>query len=121
MADPSLASFLLALRPYIWQVAAIAVCLLLLAFCSLSEAALVRVELSRARQLASEKRRGSGWLERLLEHRQEVLSSLVLLINASVIVASAYTTELTIRLSGGSQRWVPLERARHDPGDTGAV
>jgi len=108
MADPSLASFLLALRPYIWQVAAIAVCLLLLAFCSLSEAALVRVELSRARQLASEKRRGSGWLERLLEHRQEVLSSLVLLINASVIVASAYTTELTIRLSGGSQRWVPL-------------
>ncbi len=96
---------LVALQPYLGQVAAICFCLLVLAFCSLSEAALIRVEPARARQLAEERRRGARRLERLIELRQEALNSLVLLINLCVIVASAFTTEITIHLSG--EHWVP--------------
>lgn len=96
---------LAALRPYLGQVAAICFCLLMLAFCSLSEAALIRVEPARVRQLVEERRRGARRLERLIELRQEVLNSLVLLINLCVIVASAFTTEITIRLFG--ERWIP--------------
>jgi putative hemolysin len=108
MSDPALQNALAALQPHAWQLGAIALCLGLLALCSLSEAALVRVELGRIRQLATEGRRGAQRLEQLVEARQEVLSSLVVLINLCVIVASAYTTEITIRLSGGSERWVPV-------------
>jgi len=79
-----------------------------LAFSSLTEGALMRVEVGRARQLASEGRWGASGLLRLVEKRQEVLSTLVLLINLSIIVASAYTTELTIAYFGGSARWVPV-------------
>jgi Mg2+/Co2+ transporter CorB len=78
-----------------------------LAFSSLTEGALMRVEVGRARQLASEGRWGASGLLRLVEKRQEVLTTLVLLINLSIIVASAYTTELTIAYFGGSARWVP--------------
>jgi putative hemolysin len=96
------------LHLYLWELGTIAICLLVLVFCSLAEAALVRVELARVRQLAGEKRRGAQRLERLVERRQEVLNSLVLLINLSVVVASAYATKITILLSGGSERWVPV-------------
>jgi CBS domain containing-hemolysin-like protein len=96
------------LASYGWQVGVITVCLLGLAFSSLAEAALMRVEASRARQLAGERRRGAGSLVRLLEARQEVLNSLLLAINVCVIIASAYTTQVTIALSRGSTRWVPL-------------
>jgi putative hemolysin len=99
---------LAALQPHIWHLGAIAICLGVLALCSLSEAALVRAELGRIRQLATEGRRGARRFEQLIETRQEVLSSLVLVINLCVIVASAYTTEITIRLSGGAERWVPV-------------
>jgi CBS domain containing-hemolysin-like protein len=95
----------------VWQVGVIAACLLGLALSSLAEAGLMRVEAPRARQLAAERRRGAGSLVRLLETRQQVLNSLLLAINICVIVASAYTTEVTIALSRGSARWVPFSSA----------
>jgi len=97
-----------ALASHVPQIAAIVLCMATLAFSSLTEGALMRVEVGRARQLASEGRWGASGLLRLVEKRQEVLSTLVLLINLSIIVASAYTTELTIAYSGGSARWVPV-------------
>jgi CBS domain containing-hemolysin-like protein len=106
MNDPSSASLASELGRFGGQIAAVVFCWVLLGFSSLSEAALVRLEIVRARQLAQER----GWLgERLLElveSRQEVLSTLILLINLAIIVASAYTTEITIRLSGGNERWI---------------
>lgn len=108
MGDPALPAFLTALSGETWRLAAVALCLLAIALASLAEAALVRVELSRLRQLVEEKRRGANHLSRLVAQRQEVLSSLLVLINLSLILASAYTTEITIRLSDGSARWVPL-------------
>jgi CBS domain containing-hemolysin-like protein len=106
MNDPSLTRLLTEASGLTGEIAAVLVCLVVLAFSSLSEAALVRMEIGRARQLAEER----GWVERrllgLVESRQEVLSTLILLINLSVIVVSAYTTEIALRLSGGSHRWV---------------
>jgi CBS domain containing-hemolysin-like protein len=88
------------------ELIAIVACWFLLALSSVSEAALARTEIGRARQLAGER----GWAGRrllgLVENRQEVLSTLILLINLAVIVASAYTTEVAIKLSGGSHRWI---------------
>ena len=113
MEDPSSLSYLNDLRAHAGPLAGIVVCFLVLIFSSLCEAALMRTEPGRARQLAEQARgsRLSRWgartLVRLLERRQEVLSCLILLINISIIVASAYGTEITIRLSGGSKRWVP--------------
>jgi putative hemolysin len=108
MSDPAVHTILVALQPHVWHLVVIVVCLCVLAFCSLSEAALVRVEPGRIRHLATEGRRAAQRLERLIEARQEVLNSLVLVINLCVIIASAYTTEITIRLSGGSEHWVPV-------------
>lgn len=111
MADPSSSTYLSELGSYVWQLAAIGVCLLGLAFSSLSEAALMRVETGRVRHLVAEERWGARQLASLTEKRQEVLSSLVLIINMCIIMVSAYTTELTIGLSGGSTRWVPVSSA----------
>ena len=106
MSDPSSASLTTELGRFGGQIAAIIFCWILLGFSSLSEAALVRLEVVRARQLAQER----GWLgQRLLElveARQEVLSTLILLINVAIICASAYTTEIAVRLSGGDERWI---------------
>jgi CBS domain containing-hemolysin-like protein len=108
MEDPASALHLTELSGYAGQFAGIAICWLLLAFSSLSEASLMRVELGRARQLAAEGRFGARQLLALVEKRQEVLSSLILMINVSIIVASAYTTEITIGLSGGQKGWVTV-------------
>jgi len=107
MDEAALAVGLEFLASHVPQIAAIVLCMAALAFSSLTEGALMRVEVGRARQLASEGRWGASGLLRLVEKRQEVLSTLVLLINLSIIVASAYTTELTIAYSGDSARWVP--------------
>jgi len=98
-------------RGHLWGVVPILVCLAVLAFSSLSEAVLMRLEPSRVRHLAEANRKGARQLAALVHGRQEVLSSLVLLINLAVIVASAYVTKLTIELSAGSTRWVPLSSA----------
>ena len=100
-----------AMGGHLWGLVAILACLVVLAFSSLSEAILMRVELSRVRHLEEEGRRGSKQLAGLVGDRQEVLSSLILLINVAVIVASAYVTEITISLSGQSTRWVPFSSA----------
>lgn len=108
MDDPSSAIPWLELHRFSGQIIAIVLCWTVLAFSSLSEAALVRMEVARARQLAEEK----GWVGRrlldLVENRQEVLSSLILLINVAIIAASAYTTEIAIRLSGNDERWITI-------------
>ncbi len=108
MDDPSLGAC--AVFAASWrQLLAIAVAFGALSFGSLCEAALMRVEVGRARQLAAEGRRGARALVHLVERRQEVLGSTnVLLINLAIITSSAYATEITIRLSGGSARWVPV-------------
>jgi len=92
----------------LWQGIIVAVCLIVLTLASLAEAALVRLDLSRARQLAAERPRAGRRVLALVERRQEVLSSLIVLVNIAVIVASAYTTTLAIDLAGGhSTRLVP--------------
>lgn len=106
MSDPSSALRAADLAPYVGQIVAIVFSWLLLAFSSLSEAAVVRVELCRARQLAEERAWAGRALLSLVEQRQEVLSTLILLINLGIIAASAYTTELAIRMSGGDERWI---------------
>jgi putative hemolysin len=111
MEDPASALHVTELAGYAGQLAGIAVCWLLLAFSSLSEASLMRVELGRVRQLAAEGRFGARRLLVLVERRQEVLSSLILTINVSIIVASAYTTEIAMGLSGGQHRWVVVASA----------
>jgi putative hemolysin len=108
MGDPASSAYLAALASHAWGLTAIGACLLLLAFSSLSEAALMHVEVARVRKLMAERRRGARRLLYMVERRQEVLSTLVLLINLCIIVASAYTTEITIALSGGSLKWVAL-------------
>ncbi len=85
-----------------------ALCLVLLALASLSEAALVRLDLGRARQLAAERPRRGRLVLTLAERRQEVLSSLIVLINLAVIVISAFTTSIAITLGGGSTHLVPI-------------
>ncbi len=104
MSDPSL--FWVALTKVQGQLAAVIFCLIMVAFGSLSEATIIRMEVGRARQLADER----GWAARqllaLVEGRQEVLSTLILLINTSVIVASAYTTEIAIKLSGDGAKQI---------------
>jgi putative hemolysin len=106
MGDPSSSLGAAEIGRYGAQLSAIVFCWLLLAFSSLSEAALVRMELVRARQLAAER----GWAGRILlslvERRQEVLSTLIVLINVGIIGASAYTTEVAIAISGGDKRWI---------------
>ncbi len=99
MTDPTLPRILAEASAIRGELAVIIGCWCVLAFSSLSEAALARVEMSRARQLAEE--RGSKRLLALVENRQEVLSTLILLVNLAVIVVSAYTTQIAIRLSGG--------------------
>lgn len=111
MDDPSSAIAFSELGKFSGQIAAIVVCWLLLAFSSLSEAALVRMELVRARQLAEDRSRGAQHLMYLVNNRQEVLSSLILLINLGIIGASAYTTEIAIHLSGHNERWIALASA----------
>ena len=108
MGDPSSASYLTELSAYAAQLVGVVICFLLLGFTSLSEAALLRMEIGRAKQLAEE----GGWAARrlveLVEARQEVLSTLILVLNLSIIAASAYATEITIGLSAGENRWVPV-------------
>jgi CBS domain containing-hemolysin-like protein len=111
MDDPASALYVTDLGSYAAQLAGIVVCFLVLAFSSLSEAAIMRVEVVRVKQLAEQSttpRWGARPLVDLLGKRQEVLSSLILLINMSIIVASALATQVTLGLSGGSERWVPM-------------
>ncbi len=96
---------------YLWGVVTVAVCLVLLAFSSLSEAVLMRMDATRVRRWVDEQRRGARSLAALVAHRQEVLTTLVVVINLTVIVSSAYVTEITIGLSGGDPRWVPYSSA----------
>ncbi|MCJ7750086.1 MAG: DUF21 domain-containing protein, partial [Armatimonadetes bacterium] len=111
MSDPSSAIALTEVGKFSGQIVAVVICWLLLGFSSLSEAALVRMETVRARQLAEERGWGAQRLVYLVSNRQEVLSSLILLINLSIIGAAAYTTEIAIHLSGGDLRWIALASA----------
>ena len=106
MRDSALSQLLTAASGLTGEIGAVVACWLVLGLSSLSEAALVRMEIGRARQLAQERGRAGGRLLALVENRQEVLSTLILLINLSVIVASAYTTAIAIRLSVERQGWV---------------
>jgi len=91
------------------QVLVIACALLLLAFVSLAEAALVSMDRVRVRQLAAGSDPRAALLAELVERRQEILSSLVIAINLSILVISSLVTALTVQLWG--QAWVPLSAA----------
>lgn len=88
------------------QVVFIGLALLLLAFVSLAEAALVSVDRVRVRQLAAEGDAHAVLLSELVERRQEILSSLVIGINFAILAVSSLVTALTIHLWG--VEWVPL-------------
>ncbi|HUT74231.1 MAG TPA: hemolysin family protein [Armatimonadota bacterium] len=88
------------------QMVVIALALLLLGFVSLAEAALVSVNQVRVRQLATEGDSRAALLVDLVERRQEILGSLVIAINFSILVTSSLVTALTIQLWGVG--WVPV-------------
>ena len=111
MSDPSSAIALTEVGRFSGQIAAVVICWLLLGFGSLWEAPLMRMEIVRARQLAEERGGAAQLLVYLVNNRQEVLTSLIMLENLSIIGAAAYTTEIAIHLSGGDQRWIALASA----------
>ncbi len=82
---------------------------LLLGFVSLAEAALVSIDPVRVRQLAGEGDRRAALLADLVARRQEILSSLVIAINFSILVIASLVTALTIQLWGAG--WVPAATA----------
>jgi putative hemolysin len=91
------------------QVVVIACALLLLALVSLAEAALVSMDRVRVRQLAAGDDPRGALLAELVQRRQEILSSLVIAINLSILVISSLVTALTVQWWG--RRWVPLSAA----------
>jgi putative hemolysin len=79
---------------------------LLLAFVSLAEAALVSVNRVEVRQLAAEGDARAVVLADLIARRQEILSTLVIALNVALLVTSSLVTALTIQLWGS--QYVPV-------------
>ena len=111
MSDLSLAIALGEISKFSGQIAAIVVCWLLLGFGSLSEAPLMRMEIARARRLAEERGGAAQCLVYLVNNREEVLTSIILIENLAIIGAAAYTTEIAIHLSGHNEQWIALASA----------
>ena len=91
------------------ELALIVLSLALLGFVSLAEAALVSVNRVQVRQLAANGEARAVVLADLVARRQEILSSLIIALNVSLLVASSLVTALTIQLWG--LRYVPWSAA----------
>jgi len=81
-------------------------CLLVLALVSVAEAALVSVNKVRLRALAEAGNPHARLLDRLTDDRHSLLASLVISLNACLLVISAFSTDLILRLAG--EKWLPL-------------
>jgi CBS domain containing-hemolysin-like protein len=76
-----------------------------LTFISLAEAALVRVDAVTARQLVEAGRRHAPLLQRLVERRQEILGSLIVALDASLLGAAGCVSAFALHFGSG---WVPI-------------
>lgn len=85
-----------------WQFFALAICLLLAGFASAAETALTSLGRLRIRHLAEEGNRSAQQLNEMLSNPGHFLSTILVINNVAVIVASTLTTLLTIQLASFS-------------------
>jgi putative hemolysin len=81
-----------------WQFLVLGICLLLAGFASAAETALTSLGKLRIRHLADEGNRSAQRLQHMLEHPGDFLSTILVVNNVAVIVASTLTALLTERL-----------------------
>jgi len=81
-------------------------CLLVLALVSMAEAAMLSMSRVRLRSLIEAGNPRARLVDRLTKERHSLLISLVITINASLLVISAFSTDLSLRFAG--EEWVPL-------------
>jgi CBS domain containing-hemolysin-like protein len=84
------------------EVIAVVFSLVLLAYISLAEAAILGAGQSRLRHLAEKGERGAELAAKLAEDRLQLVGTFVIALNLSVVSASFFVTSLTYRHSGGS-------------------
>jgi len=82
-----------------WQFVLLAVCLLLAGLASAAETALTSLGRIRIRHLAEEGNRSAQLLQHMLSNPGDFLSTILVVNNVAVIVASTVTTLLTIKLA----------------------
>ncbi|MDE3075965.1 MAG: DUF21 domain-containing protein, partial [Chloroflexota bacterium] len=86
-----------------WQIALLLLCLLLAALASLAETALTSLGKIRIRHLAEEGSRSAQLLQAMLDDPGHFLSTILVVNNVAIIVASTLATILTIKLARFSQ------------------
>jgi len=82
-----------------WQFVILAICLLLAGFASAAETALTSMGKLRIRHLAEEGNRAAQQLQQMLSNPGDFLSTILVINNVAVIVASTLTALLTIKLA----------------------
>src|SRR5262252_8577411 len=80
------------------EVALLAICVMVAGLASAAETALTSVGRIRLRHLAEEGSRTARMVDQMLEHPSNLLSTILVVNNLSVIIASSVTTILTIKL-----------------------
>jgi CBS domain containing-hemolysin-like protein len=111
-SSPAVLSAVLAVALARWgatqwlEAIAVAFCVVLMAFVSLAEAAMVSVNKVRLRTLAEDGNARAALVDRLTDDRRLLLAVLVINLNLSIIIISALVTHLTLGAGGG--RWVWL-------------
>ncbi|HUZ77888.1 MAG TPA: hemolysin family protein [Chloroflexota bacterium] len=81
-----------------WQIVALVLCLLLAAFASLAETSLTSLGKIRIRHLAEEGSRSARLLLNMLDDPGHFLSTILVVNNVAVIVASTLTTLITVKV-----------------------
>ena len=81
-----------------WQVVILGICLLLAIFASAAETALTSLGRIRIRRLAEEGNRPAQQLQHMLNNPGDFLSTILVINNVAVIVASTLTANLTLAL-----------------------
>ncbi|HEX6510823.1 MAG TPA: CNNM domain-containing protein, partial [Chloroflexota bacterium] len=81
-----------------WQFLVLAICLLLAGFASAAETALTSLGKLRIRHLADEGNRSAQQLQHMLANPGDFLSTILVINNVAVIVASTLTALLTVKL-----------------------
>lgn len=88
------------------QLLVVVFCLVLLALVSAAETAMISVNKVRIRTLAEAGHVPARLVDRITDDRQALLSSLIVLINGCLLVISAFSTDLFLRLF--EAKWLPL-------------
>ena len=81
-----------------WQFLVLGICLLLAIFAALAETALTSMGRLRIRHLAEGGNRAAQQLEHMLANPGDFLSTILVINNLAVIVASTLTALLTVKL-----------------------